>query len=139
MRILQFAMDSIVNLEKNKFLVDFCIASISKETIRDDIMNWFQQSPLHWLFILTVMRYHYENKDLSKQELLESINQHLATDGKKTITTEFKYIDDAIQKGYVSSESSKADSRKKLIMPSKETVNSVETWFKNFHSKFNGL
>ena len=75
------------DFEKNKVLVDFCIASISKETIRDDIMNWFQQSPLHWLFILTVMRYHYENKDLSKQELLESINQHLATDGKKTITS----------------------------------------------------
>ena len=127
------------DFEKNKVLVDFCIASISKETIRDDVVNWFQQSPLHWLFVLTVMRYHYESKDLSKQELLESINQHLATDGKKTITTEFKYIDDAIQKGYVSSESSKADSRKKLIMPSKETVNSVETWFKNFHSKFNGL
>ena len=132
-------MDSLADLEKNKVLVDFCIASISKETIRDDIVNWFQQSPLHWLFILTVMRYYYQNKDLSKQELLESINLHLATDGKKTITTEFKYIDDAIQKGYVSSESSKADSRKKLIMPSKETVNSVETWFKNFHSKFNGL
>ena len=132
-------MDITTALEKNKVLVDFCIASISKETIRDDIMNWFQQSPLHWLFILTVMRYYYENKDLSKQELLESINKHLATDGKKTITTEFKYIDDAIQKGYVTSESSSADSRKKLIMPSKETVNSVETWFKNFHSKFNGL
>ena len=127
------------DFEKNKVLVDFCIASISKETIRDDIMNWFQQSPLHWLFILTVMRYHYESKDLSKQELLESINQHLATDGKKTITTEFKYIDDAIQKGYVTSESSSAASREKLIMPSKETVNSIENWFRNFHSKFNGL
>ena len=59
--------------------------------------------------------------------------------GKKTITTEFKYIDDAIQKGYVTSESSSSDSRKKLIMPSKETVNSIENWFRNFHSKFNGL
>ena len=127
------------DFEKNKVLVDFCIASISKETIRDDVVNWFQQSPLHWLFVLTVMRYYYENKDLSKQELLESINQHLATDGKKTITTEFKYIDDAIQKGYVTSESSSSDSRKKLIMPSKETVNSIENWFRNFHSKFNGL
>ncbi len=132
-------MDIETDFEKNKVLIDFCIASISKETIRDDVMNWFQQSPLHWLFILTVMRYHYESKDLSKQELLESINQHLATDGKKTITTEFKYIDDAIQKGYVTSESSSADSRKKLIMPSKETVNSIENWFRNFHSKFNGL
>ena len=132
-------MDIETDFEKNKVLIDFCIASISKETIRDDIMNWFQQSPLHWLFVLTVMRYYYKNKDLSKQELLESINQHLATDGKKTITTEFKYIDDAIQKGYVTSESSSADSRKKLIMPSKETVNSIENWFRNFHSKFNGL
>ncbi len=132
-------MDIETDFEKNKVLVDFCIASISKETIKDDVVNWFQQSPLHWLFVLTVMRYYYENKDLSKQELLESINQHLATDGKKTITTEFKYIDDAIQKGYVTSESSSSDSRKKLIMPSKETVNSIENWFRNFHSKFNGL
>ena len=132
-------MDIETQFEKNKVLIDFCIASISKETIRDDVVNWFQQSPLHWLFVLTVMRYYYENKDLSKQELLESINQHLATDGKKTITTEFKYIDDAIQKGYVTSESSSSDSRKKLIMPSKETVNSIENWFRNFHSKFNGL
>ena len=132
-------MDSKTTNEKNRILIDFCIASISKETIRDDIINWFQQSPLHWLFILTVMKYYYQNKDLSKQELLESINLHLPTDGKKTITTEFKYIDDAVQKGYVTSESSKADSRKKLIMPSNETINSIETWFKNFYSKFNGL
>ena len=132
-------MDIETDFEKNKVLVDFCIASISKETIRDDVVNWFQQSPLHWLFVLTVMRYFYENKDLSKQELLESINLHLATDGKKTITTEFKYIDDAVQKGFVTSESSKADSRKKLIMPSNETINSIETWFGNFYSKFNGL
>ena len=132
-------MDIETDFEKNKVLVDFCIASISKETIKDDVVNWFQQSPLHWLFVLTVMRYYYKNKDLSKQELLESINQHLATDGKKTITTEFKYIDDAVQKGFVTSESSKADSRKKLIMPSNETINSIETWFKNFYSKFNGL
>ena len=132
-------MDNKTTNEKNRILIDFCIASISKETIRDDIINWFQQSPLHWLFILTVMKYYYESNDLSKQDLLEAINQHLATEGKKTVTTEFKYIDDAVQKGFVNSETSKIDSRKKLIIPTQQTVSSIENWFMNFHSKFNGL
>mgnify|MGYP001293747163 CR=1 FL=1 len=132
-------MDNKTTNEKNRILIDFCIASISKETIRDDIINWFQQSPLHWLFILTVMKYYYESNDLSKQDLLEAINQHLATEGKKTVTTEFKYIDDAVQKGFVNSETSKTDSRKKLIIPTQQTVSSIENWFMNFHSKFNGL
>ena len=132
-------MDNKTANEKNRILIDFCIASISKETIRDDIINWFQQSPLHWLFILTVMKYYYESNDLSKQDLLEAINQHLATEGKKTVTTEFKYIDDAVQKGFVNSETSKTDSRKKLIIPTQQTVSSIENWFMNFHSKFNGL
>ena len=85
------------------------------------------------------MKYYYEKKELSKQTLLEEINEHLATDGKKTVTTEFKYIDDAVQKGFVNSETSKTDSRKKLIIPTQQTVSSIENWFMNFHSKFNGL
>ena len=62
----------------NKHLqqIDFHISAISKKTVRDEIINWFQQSPLHWLFVLFVMKYYYEKKELSKQTLLEEINEH---------------------------------------------------------------
>ena len=75
---------------KNIEQIDFHIATISKNTVRDEIISWFQQSPLHWLFILFVMKYYYSKKELSKQTLLEEINNHLPTAGKKTVTTEFK-------------------------------------------------
>ena len=122
--------------EKNLNQIDFHIYAISKQTVRDEVVNWFQQSPLHWLFILFVMKYHYKNKNLSKQNLLEEINEHLATDGKRTVTTEFKYIDDAIAKGFVYSEVCKDDQRKKNIFPTQKTIDSLNNWFLNFNSHF---
>ena len=120
----------------NKHLqqIDFHISAISKKTVRDEIINWFQQSPLHWLFVLFVMKYYYEKKELSKQTLLEEINEHLATDGKKTVTTEFKYIDDAIGKEFIFTEISQSDHRKRNIYPPKKTIDSLDQWFLNFNA-----
>ena len=132
-------MDREVEKNKNLMQIEMHIASISKNTVRDDVINWFQQSPLHWLFILFLMKFYYLNKELSKQMLIESINEHLPTDGKKTVTTEFKYIEDAISKGYVYSEKSKKDSRKRILFPTEKTIKSVNEWFEKFSSNFNQL
>ena len=48
---------------------------------------------------------------------------------RKTITTETKYVDNAISKGYLINEASHFDHRKILIKPSKEMVKSVEYHF----------
>ena len=127
------------DFEKNLLQIDFHITSISKQTIRDEIINWFQQSPLHWLFVLFLMKNYYLNKELSKQELLEAINEHLVIDGKRTLTTEFKYIDDAISKKFIYSKVSTTDSRKRLLYPTQKTIDSINNWFNNFHTKFNKL
>ena len=136
MRMENSAVNGKEILEKNLNQIDFHISAISKQTIRNETVNWFQQSPLHWLFILFVMKYYYKNEPLSKQSLLEEINEHLATDGKKTVTTEFKYIDDAIAKEFIFAEVSKVDQRKKNIYPAKKTVESLNQWFLNFNSHF---
>ena len=137
MRMENSAVNGKEILEKNLNQIDFHISAISKQTIRNETVNWFQQSPLHWLFILFVMKYYYKNEPLSKQSLLEEINEHLATDGKKTVTTEFKYIDDAIAKEFIFAEISKVDQRKKNIYPTQKTVESLNQWFLNFAAHFN--
>ncbi len=45
------------NSKTNLIQIDLHIKAISKNTGRDEIVNWFQQSPLHWLFILFLMKY----------------------------------------------------------------------------------
>ena len=137
MRMENSAVNGQEIVEKNLNQIDFHISAISKQTIRNETVNWFQQSPLHWLFILFVMKYYYKNETLSKQSLLEEINEHLATDGKKTVTTEFKYIDDAIAKEFIFAEVSKVDQRKKNLYPTQKTVESLNQWFLNFAAHFN--
>ena len=137
MRMENSAVNGQEIVEKNLNQIDFHISAISKQTIRNETVNWFQQSPLHWLFILFVMKYYYKNEPLSKQSLLEEINEHLATDGKKTVTTEFKYIDDAIAKEFIFAEVSKVDQRKKNLYPTQKTVESLNQWFLNFATHFN--
>ena len=109
--------------------IDRRIEEISKESIQSEIMNWFQQSPLHWLMGLFVMKYYYLNFDLSKQQLVEEMNKHVPTDGKKTITTEFRYIEDCKNKKYITTLPSFKDYRKKTVRPTQITICSFEEWF----------
>ena len=112
--------------------IDFLINSISKKNNDDNIIHWFQQSPLHWLLILFVLKSYFKNIELSKNELLEEINEHIILESKKTMTTEYKYIEDAIRKGYLVQKISTIDSRKKIISPSQETKLSMSLWMNNF-------
>tara|TARA_Y100000590_G_C15559552_1_gene954183 strand:+ start:192 stop:605 length:414 start_codon:yes stop_codon:yes gene_type:complete len=119
--------------------IELHIKSISKNTVRDEVINWFQQSPLHWLFILFVMKSYFLDEELSKQQLVEKINEHVVQEGKKTITTEFRYIDDAISKGFIHSTTSPNDARKKTISPTDRTITSINNWFSNFSADFAAL
>ena len=119
--------------------IDRRIEEISKISIQCDIMNWFQQSPLHWLMGLFVMKYYYLNSDLSKQELVEEINKHVPIDGKKTITTEFRYIEDCEKKKYITTLPSFTDHRKKIVSPTQLTIRSFEEWFENYPHKLENI
>lgn len=95
-------------------------------------IHWFQQSPLHWFLILYIMKYYLQQIDLSKKEVIEHINHNVMQEGKKTATTEFKYINDAIAKGYIIASQSKIDGRRVNLLPSNLTAEKMIHFFKNY-------
>ena len=116
------------------YQLDNLINDISKISVQCEIMNWFQQSPLHWMMGLFVMKYYYLDSDLSKQQLVEEINMHITTDGKKTITTEFRYIEDCENKKYITTLPSPSDHRKKNVRPTEATINSYIEWLEQYNT-----
>ena len=114
--------------------IDNHLLDISKQSITDEIINWFQQSSIHWMTGLFIMRYHFISKELSKQLLVEEINNHIPSEGKKTVTTEIKYIEDAENKKYIIILPSLIDNRKRIIKPTEITINSFTTWFDNYYN-----
>ena len=109
--------------------IDKHINSISKLSIDSETMYWFQQSTLHWMMGLFIMRYFYLNHDLSKQQLIEEINKHITNNGKRTITTEFRYIDECENKNFITTNYSSTDQRKKVVKPTQLMLNSFRRWF----------
>ena len=93
---------------------------------------WFQQSPLHWFLILYVVKFYIEQKNISKNEVLELINKNVMIESKKTTTTEFKYINDALAKGYIIGKKSNTDLRKTTLIPSSETLIDIINYFQNY-------
>lgn len=109
--------------------IDKHINSISKLSIDSETMYWFQQSTLHWMMGLFIMKYFCLSHDLSKQQLISEINKHIASDAKKTITTEFRYIEDCKSKKYITTDTSYTDHRKKIVKPSQLMIDSFKQWF----------
>lgn len=135
----------IISLNKNvrKFLnfIDFRLLEM---TNHDEIIVYFNQTASHYIICMIVMQHFYEDRELSKHNLLDKIIFYTQNAQRKTITTEVKYVDFAISKGYLINEPSHFDQRKILIKPSKEMVKSVEyhfeklcAWLKNENAKSN--
>ncbi|MDC0056672.1 substrate-binding domain-containing protein [Alphaproteobacteria bacterium] len=95
----------------------------------DEIINYFSQTATHEIICFIVMQHYYEETELSKHKLLDKISFYSKNLQKKTITTEDKYVDNAIAKGYLIKTSSLFDHRKILIRPSKEMIVSAENNF----------
>ena len=113
--------------------IDNHLLDISKQAITDEVINWFQQSSIHWMSGLFIMRYYLTNDELSKQLLVEEINKHIPSEGKKTVTTEIKYIEDAETKKFVIILPSLIDNRKRIIKPTELTIKSFSNWFQNYY------
>ena len=123
---------NIMNEDSNNFLlsqIDHHVNSISKLSSTSDVMNWFLQSSNHWMMGLFIMRYFCLNHDLSKQQLINEIDKHIASDAKKTIATEFRYIEDCKSKKYITTDTSYTDHRKKIVKPSQLMIDSFKQWF----------
>ena len=125
----------VISLKQDvrKFLnfIDFRL----KELLNyDEITSYFDQTASHYIICMIVMQYFYEDRELSKHHLIDKILFYSKNLQRKTITTEAKYVDNAIAKGYLIHEQSLSDHRKILIKPSKKMVKSVEFHFGKFFS-----
>jgi hypothetical protein len=130
--LLEKIVDKKIILEKINSYINLLS---KKNTDHGDIIHWFQQSPLHWFLILYVMKYYIEEIELSKNEVVELINNNVMLEGKKTTTTEFKYINDAISKNYITSKTSANDARKKNLLPSDATAKKMIAWLNDYYTR----
>ena len=88
---------------------------------RNDTINYFRRSRIHWLFLLNILKAHYENDIITKSDLIHKIQvSHI---------TILKYIRETINRKIILEVRSKKDKRKVGLIPSKELIDSFENFF----------
>ena len=88
---------------------------------KNDTINYFRRSRIHWLFLLNILKGHYEKDIVTKSDLIHKIQvSHI---------TILKYIKEAIDRNIIFEERSKKDKRKVGLIPSKQLIDSFENFF----------
>ena len=90
---------------------------------KNDTINYFRRSRIHWLFLLNILKAHYEKDIVTKSDLIHKIQvSHI---------TILKYIKETIDRNIIFEERSKKDKRKVGLIPSKQLIDSFENFFYN--------
>ena len=88
---------------------------------KNDTINYFRRSRIHWLFLLNILKAHYEKDIVTKSDLIHNIQvSHI---------TILKYIKETIDRNIIFEERSKKDKRKVGLIPSKQLIDSFENFF----------
>ena len=88
---------------------------------KNDAINYFRRSRIHWLFLLNILTAYYEKEIITKSDLIHKIQvSHI---------TILKYIKESINLKIIFEEKSKKDRRNDGLIPSKELVKSFENFF----------
>ena len=88
---------------------------------KNDTINYFRRSRIHWIFLLNILTAYYEKEIITKSDLIHKIQvSHI---------TILKYIKESINLKIIFEEKSKKDRRKVGLIPSKELVKSFENFF----------
>ena len=88
---------------------------------KNDAINYFRRSRIHWLFMLNILNAYYEKEIITKSDLIHKIQvSHI---------TILKYIKESINRKIIFEERSKKDKRKVGLIPSKELIKSFENFF----------
>jgi len=88
---------------------------------KNDTINYFRRSRIHWLFLLNILKAHYEKDIITKSDLIHKIQvSHI---------TILKYIKETIDRNIIFEERSKKDKRKVGLIPSKQLIDSFENFF----------
>ena len=88
---------------------------------KNDAINYFRRSRIHWLFMLNILNAYYKKEIITKSDLIHKIQvSHI---------TILKYIKESINHKIIFEERSKKDRRKVGLIPSKELIKSFENFF----------
>ena len=88
---------------------------------KNDTINYFRRSRIHWLFLLNILYAYYEKEIITKSDLIHKIQvSHI---------TILKYINESINRQIIFEEKSKKDRRKVGLIPSPQLIKSFENFF----------
>tara|TARA_B100000029_G_scaffold182447_1_gene180059 strand:- start:1118 stop:1504 length:387 start_codon:yes stop_codon:yes gene_type:complete len=88
---------------------------------KNNSLNYFRRSRIHWLFLLNIFSAYYKKQIITKSDLIHKIQvSHI---------TILKYIQESINLGIIIEERSKDDRRKINLKPSPELLISFENFF----------
>ena len=88
---------------------------------KNDTINYFRRSRIHWLFLLNILYSYYEKEIITKSDLIHKIQvSHI---------TILKYINESIKRQIIFEEKSKKDRRKVGLIPSPQLIKSFENFF----------
>ena len=88
---------------------------------KNDTINYFRRSRIHWLFLLNILNAYYEKEIITKSDLIHKIQvSHI---------TILKYINESINRKIVFEEKSIKDRRKVGLIPSPQLIKSFENFF----------
>ena len=88
---------------------------------KNDTINYFRRSRIHWLFLLNILNAYYEKEIITKSDLIHKIQvSHI---------TILKYINESINRKIIFEEKSKKDRRKVGLIPSPQLIKSFENFF----------
>ena len=88
---------------------------------KNDTINYFRRSRIHWLFLLNILNAYYEEEIITKSDLIHKIQvSHI---------TILKYINESINRKIIFEEKSKKDRRKVGLIPSPQLIKSFENFF----------
>ena len=88
---------------------------------KNDTINYFRRSRIHWLFMLNILNAYYEKQIITKSDLIHKIQvSHI---------TILKYIKESINRKIIIEQRSIYDKRKVGLVPSKDLIKSFENFF----------
>ena len=88
---------------------------------KNDTINYFRRSRIHWLFMLNILNAYYEEEIITKSDLIHKIQvSHI---------TILKYINESIKRQIIFEKKSQKDKRKVGLIPSPALIKSFENFF----------
>ena len=88
---------------------------------KNDTINYFRRSRIHWLFMLNILNAYYEEEIITKSDLIHKIQvSHI---------TILKYINESIKRQIIFEKKSQKYKRKVGLVPSPALIKSFENFF----------